>query len=61
VLHADGEPRCKPLLIFHGKGDRKGKPTDSRLKKEYKQYNPRVVVAFNPKAYLNTDVIIEWI
>jgi hypothetical protein len=61
VLHADGELRCKPLLIFHGKGDRKGKPTDSRLKKEYKRYDPRVVVAFNPKAYSNTDVMIEWI
>ena len=61
VLHANGELRYKLLLIFHGKGDRKGKLTDSRLKKEYKRYNPRVVVAFNPKAYSNTNVIIEQI
>ena len=58
VLHADGVLRCRPLLIFHGKGDYKGKPVDRRLLAEYKQYDSRVVVAFNTKAYANTDSML---
>jgi hypothetical protein len=59
ILHADGVLRCKPLLIFHGKGDKKGKPVDGRLLAEYKQYNFRVVVSFNTKAYANTDIMLQ--
>jgi hypothetical protein len=44
LLHADGEPRCKPLLIFHGKGDKKGRPFHKGLRAEYKLYDPWVVV-----------------
>src|SRR5271156_3310612 len=47
ILHADGVLRCKPLLIFHGKGDRFGRPIDSGLKAETKKYDPRVVVVWN--------------
>jgi hypothetical protein len=61
VLYADGVLRCKPLLIFHGKGDYKGKPVDRRLLAEYKKYDSRVVVAFNTKAYANTDSMLQWI
>jgi hypothetical protein len=33
VVFADGIPRCKPLLIFHGKGNRRCNPIHSILKK----------------------------
>jgi hypothetical protein len=46
-------------LIFHGKGDKRGKPVDRRLLAEYKQYDLRVVVIFNSKAYANTDSMLE--
>jgi hypothetical protein len=59
VLHADGVLRCKPFLIFHGKGDKLGKPFHKNLRAEYKLYNKRVVVAFNEKAYANTDTMLE--
>jgi len=61
VLHADGELRCKPLLIFHGKGDKKGYLFYKSLRAEYKLYDKRVVVAFNDKAYANTDTMLEWL
>ena len=59
VLHADGEPRCKPLLIFYKKGDKKGYPFYKSLRAKYKLYNKQVVVAFNDKAYANTDTMLE--
>jgi hypothetical protein len=61
ILHVDGVKQSKPLLIFHGKGDKKGKLVDGRLLTEYKQYDSRVVVAFNTKAYANTDTMLQWI
>jgi hypothetical protein len=62
IVHADGIQRCKPLLVFHGKNlDYRQKPKSSNLKKEYKFYDPRVEVMFNPKAWSNTDLMVEWI
>jgi hypothetical protein len=61
ALYADRVPQCKPLLIFHSKGDKRGKLVDGQLLAEYKQYNPRVVVASNSKAYANIDSMLEWI
>jgi hypothetical protein len=62
LVHADGIQRCRPLLIFHGKNqDHRQKPVSSNLKKEYKLYDSRVEVMFNPKARSNTDLIVEWI
>jgi hypothetical protein len=61
ILHADRKKRSKPLLIFHGKGDRFGRPIDGGLKAETKKYDPQVVVVWNPKAYANTEVMLEWI
>jgi hypothetical protein len=46
-------------LIFHGKGDKTGKPFHKGLRAEYKLYDPRVVVAFNDKAYANTDTMLK--
>ena len=49
-------------MIFHGKNqDYRQKPISSNLKKEYKLYDLRVEVIFNPKAWSNTDLIVEWI
>jgi hypothetical protein len=50
VVHADRKPRCKPLSIFHGQSDRKQHPKWPSLKAEYKLYDKRVAVMFNPKA-----------
>ena len=61
MLHADRELRCKPLLIFHSKGDKKGHPFYKNLRAEYKLYNKQVVVAFNDKAYANTDTMLKWL
>lgn len=61
VLHADGVLRCKPLLIFKGKGGYKGKPFHPSLLAEWKQYDSRVKVAFNDKAYATTETMIEWV
>jgi hypothetical protein len=61
VLHADGELQCKPLLIFYGKGDKKGKLFHKSLRDKYKLYDKQVVVAFNNKAYANTDTMLKWI
>jgi hypothetical protein len=61
LVHADGKPRCKPLLIFHGVSDKRQYPKWPTLKKEYKLYDKRVAVMFNPKAWSNTDLMVEWI
>jgi hypothetical protein len=61
LVHADGKPRCKPLLIFHGVSDKRQYPKWSTLKKEYKLYDKRVAVMFNPKAWSNTYLMVEWI
>lgn len=62
LVHADGIQRCKPLLIFHGMNqDHRQKPKSSNLKKEYKLYDSRVEVMFNPKAWSNADLMMEWI
>jgi hypothetical protein len=62
LVHADGIQRCRPLLIFHGKNqDYRQKPKWSSLKQEYKLYNSRVEVMFNPKAWSNAELMVEWI
>ena len=61
MLHADRVLRCKPLLIFHSKGNKTGRPFHKGLRAKYKLYDKQVVVAFNNKAYANTDLMLEWI
>jgi hypothetical protein len=56
-VFADGVIRIKPLLIYKGAGGKKSKA----LINEYKRYDPRVIVIFNPKAYANTQVLIDWV
>ena len=57
LVHADGIARCKPLLIFHGKTGIQ----HSRIAAESRQYDSRVVVKFNEKAYANEAIVLEWI
>ena len=62
MVHADGIQRCKPLLIFHGKNeDYRQKPKAGSLRREYKLYDPRIEVMFNPKAWSNTNLMVEWV
>ena len=42
-------------------GNKKWKLVDRRLLAEYKQYDSKVVVSFNTKAYANTDTMLQWI
>jgi hypothetical protein len=55
TIFADGVPRVKPLLFFRGKG------VGPSVLTEMKSYDPRVVVKFNPKAYANSQNMIEWL
>jgi hypothetical protein len=55
-VFVDGEPQCKPLLMFKGK--EKG---DSRRRTEEKKYHPSVTVIFNEKAYANSTNLKSWI
>ena len=60
MVYIDGIRCYKPLLIFHGKNeDHRQKPKASNLRKEYKLYDSRVEVMFNPKAWSNTDLMVE--
>ena len=62
LVHADGIQTCKPLLIFHGKNqDYRQKPKWSSLYQEYNLYDSRVEVMFNPKAWSNAELMVEWI
>lgn len=55
-IFADGVPRIKPLLMFKGSGK-----MNRNLREEYTQYDTRVKVVFNSKAYANTSNLIEWV
>ena len=52
---ADGEPYVKLLIFFRGMGIGGEVPT------EMGSYDPRVVVKFNPKAYANSENMVEWL
>jgi hypothetical protein len=56
IVYADGENRCKPLLIFHGE------PIgDSRRRAEVKLYDPGVRVAFNKTAWADGLNLKDWV
>ena len=59
-VFADGGMRVEPLIIFKG-SDSLTRPTDiQRRLAEYSRYDPRVQVIFNPNAYSNKAVLINW-
>src|SRR5437016_4403031 len=54
---ADGELRCKPILVFHGSST-----VEQQLRKEERtRYHLGVIVYFNPTAYSNEDITMKWI
>ena len=57
TIFADGVARLLPLMIFRGKEDSK---TTVRQGKAL-QYDPRVMVSFNSKAYATTITILHWL
>jgi len=61
VLHANKEQQCKLLLIFYKKCNKKGHLIHKSLRAKYKLYDKQVVVAFNNKAYTNTDTMLKWL
>ena len=56
VLHADGLPHTKPLLMFRGKQG----PGDVGARQEIKKYPKGIHVIFNEKAYANGENLKQW-
>ena len=54
-IWADGVARTKPKIIFHGSS--KGR----LFKQEQHLYHPNVTVAFNPTAYNNEELMMQWL
>lgn len=52
---ADGELRCKPILVFHGSSTVEQQPR----KEERKKYHPGVTVFFNSTAYSNEEITMK--
>jgi hypothetical protein len=52
-IMANGDTPFKPVLIFHGQG--------IVITKEQPHYDPRVNVYFNPTAYHNKEMFLEWL
>jgi len=55
TVFADGIPRVKPLVFFHGMG------VGATIVTQQATYDARVVVKFNPKAYANSSNMVEWL
>jgi len=55
TVFADGIPRVKPLIFFRGQG------IGPTVVKEKEEYDPRVVVRFNAKAYANAENFLEYL
>jgi hypothetical protein len=55
ILHimANGDTPFKPVIIFHGQR--------TVLAKEQPYYDPRVEVHFNPTAYHNEEMFLQWL
>ena len=54
TIHADGVPRTKPLIVFRGKGTR-------ITAAEKSTWDKRVRVHFQPNAWVDESVMIEWL
>jgi len=53
AVFTNGIPRVKPLVFFRGIG------IGGTILTESENYDPLVVVKFNPKAYANSSSIVE--
>ena len=60
-IFADGSMRVKPLILFKGAEVLTRRADLQRRAAEIAQYDPRVVVQFNPNAYANKSVLVNWI
>ena len=58
---ADGAMRVKPLILYKGVEVLSRKCDIDRRAAEMKRYDPRVLVKFNPNAYANESVLVDWI
>ena len=54
TMFGDGVPRVKPLVIFRGKGLR-------ITKAEKDKWDGRVHVRFQPAAWCNEEIMIDWV
>lgn len=54
TIHADSLPRTKPLIVFRGKGTR-------ITTTEKKVWDKRVVVQFQPNAWVDEQVMLQWL
>jgi len=55
TVFANGGNYVKPLIFYRGKGLGPG------VLREMREYDPRVVVKFNPTAYANSGNMVEWL
>ena len=55
TVFADGGNYVKPLIFYRGKGLGPG------VQREMREYDPWVVVKFNPTAYANSGNMVEWL
>jgi hypothetical protein len=55
LICADGQNRCKPLIIFRGEGK------TAAISKEMKYYDQRVEVQWQARAWTDTPVMLRWI
>jgi hypothetical protein len=55
TVFADGIPRVQPLIFFRGKG------LGTTILTEMREYDSRVIVKFNPKAYANSENMVQWL
>jgi len=52
-VFADGVPRVPPMIIFQGTG--------KRLEWDREWYHPKVLVEYNPTAYMNNKLFEKYI
>ena len=55
TVFADRVPHVKRLIFF------RGPEIGGGVVRDRSQYDPQVIVKFNPKAYANTDNFLEWL
>lgn len=62
-IFADGAMRVKPLILFKGALEKNltRRADQQRRTAEVARYDPRVAVQFNPNAYANESVLVNWI
>jgi hypothetical protein len=58
AISADGVERIKPLIIYHGLEDQE---RGRILKTEGDKYDSGVVVRFNRTAWMNENLLVEWL